>query len=89
MKVPVNTSKGAEAKVVEILPQLGCRNPGKKGGKILFQNETRAPRTHWKMGGKIILSRIGDNKSEIAWENEPECHFVQKTGQKNGGRMRH
>jgi hypothetical protein len=53
MKVPVNTSKGTETKVVEILPQLDCRNSGKNGGKILFQNETRAPRTHEKVGGKM------------------------------------
>jgi hypothetical protein len=36
MKVTVNTGKEAEAKVVEILPQLGRRNSGKKRGKKLF-----------------------------------------------------
>jgi hypothetical protein len=33
MKVPVNTGQEVEAEVVEILPQLGRRNSGKKRGK--------------------------------------------------------
>jgi len=33
--------------------QPGCRNSGKTKGKILFQNETREPKTHEKMRGKI------------------------------------
>jgi len=39
-------------KVVTISSQPGCRSSGKNGGKILFQNETRASKTHEKMGGK-------------------------------------
>ena len=42
-------------KVVTISSQPGCRNSGKNGGRILFQNETRAPRTHEKIGDKTLF----------------------------------
>jgi hypothetical protein len=57
MKVPVNASKGAEVEVVEILPQLGCRNSCKNGGKLLFQNETCEAKSHGKMNQSAISSR--------------------------------
>jgi len=40
-------------KVLTISSQPGCRNSGKNGGKILFQNETRALKSHEKMSGKM------------------------------------
>jgi hypothetical protein len=38
--------------------------------------------------GKMILSWIRDNGNEVAWKIEPNCHFVQKAGQKTGRRMK-
>ena len=59
-----------ERKVVRISSQPGCRSSGKNGGKILFQNGTRELKSHEKMSGKIILSRIRDNENEAAWKGE-------------------
>jgi hypothetical protein len=49
-------------KVVKISSQPGNRNCGKNGGKILFQNETRAPRTHEKMSAKSFCPESGTTK---------------------------
>ena len=76
MKVPVNSGAGAEAKVVRISSQPGCRNSGKNGDKILFQNETRASKAHEKMSGKIILSQIRVNANEIAWKYGIERNVI-------------
>lgn len=49
----------------------------------MFQNGTRERKSHEKMSGKIILSRIRVNANEIAWKcrNERKRHFVQFSGQ--------
>jgi hypothetical protein len=60
--------QGTEAEVVEISPQPGTRNLGKNGGKILFEKRTTKAKSHRKMNGKTILSRIRVNANEIAWK---------------------
>jgi hypothetical protein len=63
-------------KVVRISSQPGCRNSGKNEGKILFQNETRELKSHEKMSGKIILSRIRANANEIVWKCRNERNAI-------------
>ena len=65
-----------ERKVVRISSQPGCRSSGKNGGKIFFQNGTREMKSHEKMSGKIILSRIRVNANEIAWKCSNERNAV-------------
>jgi hypothetical protein len=71
----VNESESGR-KVVEILPQLEGRNPDKTGTKMLFQNGTREMKSHEKMSGKIILSRIRVNANEIAWKCRNERNAI-------------
>jgi hypothetical protein len=53
LTVRANASREPKQKVVKISSQPESLNSGKNGRKILFQNETRAPRTHEKMNGKM------------------------------------
>jgi hypothetical protein len=45
--------KAPGRQVVAISSPPGGRDSGKNGGKILFQNETRALKSHEKMSGKM------------------------------------
>jgi hypothetical protein len=47
--------KAPGQQVVAISSPPGGRNSGKTAGKILFQNETRAQRTHEKMGDRTLF----------------------------------
>ena len=55
MKVQLNISS-VPGKGVAVPPPTGCWNSGKSEGEIIFQNETRASRTHEKMNGKCEAS---------------------------------
>lgn len=80
--------KAPERKVVTISSQPGCRNSGKTEAKLCSCHEHGGQNFMKQWRGKVILSRIRDNENEAAWNSEPGRHFVQKTGQETGGRMR-